>query len=130
MIDHLSFGVTDFERSAIFYDRALAPLGVSRLFHVTSGPVEKAAYGNAYPNLWIAADPAAVGKLHLAFTASDKDAVDAFYREALASGGTDNGAPGFRPEYHSGYYGAYVIDPDGHNIEAVFHDKTALIGVS
>lgn len=122
MIDHITFGVSDFERSAAFYTRAFAPLGVRRLFDVPleyTGGVRVAGYGDVRPWFWIAEQDATRGKLHIALTAPDRAAVDAFHREALAAGGTDNGAPGERPHYHPGYYGAFALDPDGHNIEAV-----------
>jgi catechol 2,3-dioxygenase-like lactoylglutathione lyase family enzyme len=122
MIDHITFGVSNFERSAAFYTRAFAPLGVTRLFDVPAehtGGVKVAGYGDARPWFWIAEQDATRGKLHIALQARDRAAVDAFYREALSAGGTDNGAPGLRPHYHADYYGAFVLDPDGHNIEAV-----------
>ncbi len=122
MIDHITFGVADFARSAAFYDRALAPLGIRRLFDVPmehSGGVPVTGYGDQRPWFWIAGEDAARGKLHVALSAETRAAVDAFYREALAAGGRDNGAPGLRPYYHPDYYGAFVLDPDGHNLEAV-----------
>lgn len=126
MIDHISFSVSDYARSAAFYDRALEPLGIKRLYEDTSGAVKTAGFGQPpRPEFWIAEHGASQGKLHVALAASSRDAVDAFYREALAAGGTDNGAPGYR-FYHPGYYGAFVIDPDGHNIEAVFHDPSKM----
>jgi len=122
MIDHITFGVSDFDRSAAFYDRALAPLGLSRLFEEEDGGVKVAGYGDARPFFWIVGARPVSGMLHVALGARDRAQVDAFHREGLAAGGTDNGAPGLRPQYHPGYYGAFVLDPDGHNIEAVFHD--------
>lgn len=125
MIDHISFGVTDFARSVAFYDRAFAPLGVTRLFTVppehTDG-VQVTGYGDTAPWFWIAEEDATSGTLHIALRASDRASVDAFYAAALAAGGSDNGAPGLRPHYHVAYYGAFVRDPDGHNIEAVCHN--------
>ncbi len=124
MIDHLTFGVRDFARSTGFYDRALAPLGVKRLFDV---PTEHTAgarttgYGDDRPWLWLADKNPTSGLMHVAIQASSRAAVDAFHREALAAGGRDNGAPGLRPYYHPDYYGAFILDPDGHNIEAVCH---------
>lgn len=124
MIDHVTFGVTDFEKSVAFYDRAFAPLGVRRLFTVplneTDG-VPVTGYGDDIPWFWIAQEDATRGKLHIALTAKDRAVVDAFHREALLAGGVDNGPPGLRAHYHPNYYGAYVLDPDGHNIEAVCH---------
>ncbi|WP_017178570.1 VOC family protein [Actinomyces timonensis] len=122
MIDHLSLGVSDPSASSAFYTRALAPLGYRVL--AEHGPViglgiERREDG---PNaeLWLVpADTPTV--VHLALTAESTEQVDAFYEAALAAGGSDNGSPGERPQYHPGYYGAFVLDPDGHNIEAVFH---------
>ena len=124
MIDHITFGVTDFARSVAFYDHAFAPLGVTRLFTVplehTDG-VNVTGYGDDRPWFWTAEEDATRGKLHVALTAPDSESVDAFHAAALAAGGVDNGAPGPRPHYHPDYYGAFVLDPDGHNIEAVCH---------
>ena len=124
MIDHITFGVTDFARSVAFYDHAFAPLGVTRLFNVplehTDG-VNVTGYGDDRPWFWIAEEDATRGKLHVALTAPDRESVDAFHAAALAAGGVDNGAPGPRPHYHPDYYGAFVLDPAGHNIEAVCH---------
>jgi catechol 2,3-dioxygenase-like lactoylglutathione lyase family enzyme len=122
MIDHITFGVSNFARSTSFYDRALAPLGVKRLFDVPleySGGVSITGYGDRRAWFWIAEQDATRGKLHVAISAESRAAVDAFYREALAAGGRDNGAPGPRPHYDPDYYGAFVLDPDGHNLEAV-----------
>lgn len=125
MIDHITFGVRNFERSVAFYDRAFAPLGVSRLYTVppehTDG-VKVTGYGDTHPWFWIAEEDATAGKLHIALLAKDRASVDAFYREAISAGGVDNGAPGLRAHYHPDYYGAFVLDPDGHNIEAVCHE--------
>lgn len=125
MIDHVTFGVTDFERSIQFYDRALSPLGVRRLFDASTLTAKATGYGDRRPWFWIAEHDPTSGKLHIAIRASGREAVDAFHREALLAGGMDNGGPGLRPHYHPGYYGAFVMDPDGHNIEAVFHDGSA-----
>jgi len=124
VIDHITIGISDFSRSTAFYDKALAPLGMKRLFdvpHEHSGGVDCTGYGDTRPFFWLAEEDATRGKLHIAFTAQDKAAVDGFHAAALAAGGKDNGAPGLRPHYHPGYYGAFVLDPDGHNVEAVFH---------
>jgi len=123
MLDHVSLGVSDFARSRAFYDRALAPLGLKVLFgdDATFG-----GYGDSRPFFWIGqpeADPSA--RAHVAFTAGDRRAVDAFYAAAMAAGGRDKGAPGLRPQYHADYYGAFVLDPDGNNIEAVCHAPAA-----
>ncbi len=122
MIDHITFGITDFTRSTAFYDQAFAPLGVKRLFTVPkehSGGVDITGYGDTRPWFWIAEQDATHGKLHVALEAVDRAAVDAFYAAAIAAGGRDNGPPGPRAHYHTDYYGAFVLDPDGHNIEAV-----------
>jgi catechol 2,3-dioxygenase-like lactoylglutathione lyase family enzyme len=122
MIDHITFGVADFARSTAFYDRAFAPLGVKRLFDVPpehTGGVSSTGYGDTRPWFWIAEQDATRGKLHVALEAQTRAAVDAFYREAIAAGGKDNGPPGPRPHYGPAYYGAFVWDPDGHNLEAV-----------
>jgi catechol 2,3-dioxygenase-like lactoylglutathione lyase family enzyme len=124
MIDHITFGVSDFARSTQFYDRAFAPLGIKRLFDVPkehTGGADCTGYGDSRPWFWIVEQDATRGKLHVAIRVESRAAVDAFHREALAAGGQDNGGPGLRPHYHPGYYGAFVLDPDGHNIEAVFH---------
>jgi catechol 2,3-dioxygenase-like lactoylglutathione lyase family enzyme len=124
MLDHITFGVTDFARSTAFYDKALAPLGVTRLFDVpaehTAG-VSVTGYGDTRPWFWIAEQDATRGKLHIAIQARSRADVDAFHAAAMAAGGRDNGGPGVRPHYHPDYYGAFVLDPDGHNIEAVCH---------
>jgi catechol 2,3-dioxygenase-like lactoylglutathione lyase family enzyme len=122
MIDHITFGVTDFDRSIAFYDKALAPLGVKRLFTVPAehtGGVRVTGYGDVRPWFWLAEQDATRGKLHVALGAASRAAVDAFHAAALTAGGTDNGPPGIRAHYDPDYYGAFVLDPDGHNIEAV-----------
>lgn len=120
MFDHVKFGVTDFAASKAFFVKALEPLGVAI---VAEGPpsygVELCAKGEASLCLVQTEDKPA--QLHLAFTAETRQQVDAFYRAALEPGGTDNGAPGLRPQYNAHYYAAFVIGPDGHNIEAVCH---------
>ena len=124
MIDHITFGVSDYARSTAFYDAALAPLGVRQLFKVPvedTGGIDSVGYGDTRPFFWIAGQNATRGKLHIALTARTRAEVDAFHAAALAAGGTDNGGPGVRPHYHPSYYGAFVLDPDGHNIEAVCH---------
>jgi len=119
MLDHVTIGVGDFARARAFYDAALAPLGITRI--ATDGALF-AGYGvppQAF--FWIGARDAIHTGTHIAFTAKDRATVDAFHRAALAAGGRDNGAPGLRPQYHGSYYGAFVLDPDGHNVEAVCH---------
>jgi len=120
MLDHMGFGVSDFRRSRAFYEKALAPLGILVVKEVPER--EAMGFGAAgKPFFWIAKAEGPSGRLHVAFTTEDRAAVDAFHRAAIAAGGTDNGAPGLRPHYHPAYYGAFVLDPDGNNIEAVCH---------
>jgi catechol 2,3-dioxygenase-like lactoylglutathione lyase family enzyme len=125
MLDHITFAVADVGRAKAFYDAALAPLEVSVQMEVSaeaSGSVAYMGYGEAgKPYFWISGGKPLTGRLHVAFAAKDRATVDAFYRAAMAAGGRDNGPPGLRPEYHPTYYGAFVLDPDGHNIEAVCH---------
>jgi catechol 2,3-dioxygenase-like lactoylglutathione lyase family enzyme len=124
VLDHIGFGVADFARSKAFYEKALAPLGYRIVKEVTAEQAGSNAAGfgdERKPYFWIGAGRESKEKLHVAFVARDRPAVDAFYRAALAAGGKDNGAPGLRPHYHPNYYGAFVLDPDGHNIEAVCH---------
>ena len=126
MIDHLGFGVGDYARAKAFYAAALAPLDYVLVMEVTpeQGESGKAAAGfgaGGKPDFWIGDDGATTPPAHIAVTAPTRGAVDAFYAAALAAGGTDNGAPGLRPQYHTDYYAAFVRDADGHNIEAVCH---------
>lgn len=125
MIDHTGVGVSDFAASKKFYSAALAPLGYALLAEfpaAVTGSVDVAGYGEPpKPDFWIAAGAPNTPPLHVAFRAERRELVDAFYRAALAAGGRDNGPPGLRPHYHPDYYGAFVLDPDGHNIEAVCH---------
>jgi catechol 2,3-dioxygenase-like lactoylglutathione lyase family enzyme len=123
MFDHVVFGVSDYEASKAFFIKALKPLGVTI---VSEGPlgVELSAM-NAEPSLCLFQTDEKPGYLHLAFTAENRQQVEAFYHAALEAGGKDNGAPGLRPQYHGKYYAAFVIGPDGHNIEAVCHETEA-----
>ena len=124
MIDHTGITVTEFEAAKEYYDRAFAPLNASLLYMVpfeyTDG-VKAGGYGRDRPTFWISEGEAQNPPLHIAVTAESRDQVDAFHAAALAAGGRDNGAPGLRPHYHENYYGAFVLDPDGNNIEAVCH---------
>ena len=118
MIDHVIIGVRDLAASRAFYERALPPLGISVVLeHPTSG----VGLGRDGKPFFFIAARAPSGPVHLAFATGDTAAVDAFHREAVAAGGRDNGRPGLRPQYHAAYYGAFVLDPDGNNIEAVCH---------
>jgi catechol 2,3-dioxygenase-like lactoylglutathione lyase family enzyme len=126
MLDHVGFSVSDYERSKAFYARALAPLGYTLIMEVgadrTGAGAPAAGFGaGGKPDFWIGGEGAINHPLHVAIVAKDRATVDAFHRAALAAGGKDNGAPGLRPHYHPNYYGAFVLDPDGHNIEAVCH---------
>ena len=124
MLDHIGIGVSDFARAKAFYDKALAPLGIALVMEVSAeqtGDQPACGFGSqGKPYFWFGA-AAEVARAHIAFVAKDRGTVDAFYKAALAAGGADNGAPGLRPHYHENYYGAFVLDPDGHNIEAVCH---------
>ena len=117
MIDHVGIRVSDYESSKRFYEAALVPLGYRLQMEGISG----AGFGRSgKPDFWIKqGEPSP--SVHIAFASDDRATVDAFHRAALLAGGHDNGAPGLRPEYHPGYYGAFVLDPDGYNIEAVCH---------
>ena len=124
ILDHIGVPVSDYARSVAFYDAVLAPLGIRRVMEVTAemtGGDAHAGYGLAKPEFWIGTDAALKGRLHVAFTAPSRAAVDAFHAAAITAGAGDNGAPGIRAHYHPDYYGAFVLDPDGHNIEAVCH---------
>ena len=132
MLDHISLRVADYERSKKFYEAALAPLGYTFAMETNSGAGFRKEF---IPDFWIkqgepgnagaGAEPQVPGcggpSVHVAFASDNRSTVDAFYRAALAAGARDNGAPGLRPNYHSNYYGAFVLDPDGYNIEAVCH---------
>jgi catechol 2,3-dioxygenase-like lactoylglutathione lyase family enzyme len=119
MLDHVTIGVTDVGRSMSFYDRALKSLGIERLYG-DGGTF--AGYGiGRKAFFWIGRRDQVTTGAHIAFTAVDRAAVDAFHVFALAAGGRENGPPGLRPQYHAHYYGAFILDPDGHNIEAVCH---------
>jgi len=117
MLDHVSLGVSDIERSRKFYDHALGPLGIERLY--AEGETASGYGANRKAFFWIGLREASQTGCHVAFAAEDRETVDRFHQAALAAGGRDNGQPGLRPHYHENYYGAFVLDPDGHNIEAV-----------
>jgi len=125
MIDHTGLAVSDLSRAKSFYAAALQPLGIALLMEVTAeqtGDGAHAGFGIAgKPFFWIGDHGAPSSGVHIAFTAENRTQVDAFYRAALKAGGRDNGGPGLRPHYHANYYGAFVLDPDGNNIEAVCH---------
>jgi catechol 2,3-dioxygenase-like lactoylglutathione lyase family enzyme len=125
VIDHLGLQVGDYVRALRFYRLALAPLGISVVMQVTKEETdghEGAGFGRGgKPSFWISAGQGTVPRLHVAFVADNRAAVDRFFEAALHAGGVDNGAPGNRAHYHPNYYGAFVLDPEGHNIEAVCH---------
>ncbi len=124
MFDHVKFGVRDFAASKAFYLQALAPIGVAVVSEgEPSYGVELSGGGDVSLCLFETSEKPA--HLHVAFVAQERAQVDAFYRAALAAGGKDNGPPGLRPRYHANYYAAFVIDPDGHNIEMVCHKPEA-----
>lgn len=127
VIDHIGVNVSDYERSKEFYQKALEPLGITLVMEYGKA----AGFGMAgKPELWVGqgkmsfqteAHLSPITPIHICFAAPSRAAVDAFYHAALEAGGRDYGPPGVRPHYHANYYGAFILDPDGHNIEAVFH---------
>jgi catechol 2,3-dioxygenase-like lactoylglutathione lyase family enzyme len=124
VLDHIEFAVADAERSRRFYEEALRPFGMTVIIRV--GPERTRAGGtrygfgrDGYPRIWFHDGEAASAPIHLALATADRQVVDAFHAAALAAGGTDNGAPGIRARYHPDYYAAFVLDPDGNNLEAV-----------
>ena len=122
MLHHLSFAVSDLARAALFYDAALGAIGYARVWTDATaiGYGEAAGRGDRFAIKMVGAGRVVPGPgFHLAFAAADRGAVDAFHRAALQAGGTDNGAPGLRPQYGADYYAAFVLDPDGYRIEAV-----------
>lgn len=126
MIDHTGINASDFAKSKAFYERALAPLGYVLMMELPAaftGKVDVAGFGEPpKPDFWLVAGKPNDPPVHVAFRAASRALVDAFYEAALAAGGRDNGGPGLRPQYHPGYYGAFVLDPDGNNVEAVCHE--------
>lgn len=126
MLDHVGFAVSDLERSRRFYEAALQPLGVELLYEIPpelteAGGTALGFGSNAKPYFWIGDKERPGEGTHVAFTASSRAAVRAFYHAGIAAGGRDHGAPGLRPHYHEHYYGAFLLDPDGFNVEAVCH---------
>ena len=120
VIDHVTVGVSDLQRSREFYRRALVPLGFAEISSTTADEIEfglEEAADFAISTAYRTGAP-----VHVAFAADRREQVDAFYAAAIEAGGRDNGAPGRRPEYSEGYYGAFVLDPDGHNVEVVNHN--------
>jgi catechol 2,3-dioxygenase-like lactoylglutathione lyase family enzyme len=129
MIDHTGIDMSDPARSRRFYEAALAPLGYSVLMEIpkehTGGVVVFGMGVAPKPDFWLHEGSPQKPRVHIAFRATNRAVVDAFYRAAMEAGGTDNGPPGIRPHYHANYYGAFVLDPDGHNIEACCHDPAS-----
>lgn len=135
MIDHIGLSISNLAKARAFYDAAFKPLGFAMVMEVTPqmtgsrftglgyGPVGSDIEGlqSGKPSFWISDEGKTQPRTHVAFVAGTRAQVDAFHAAALAAGGTDNGAPGVRPHYHANYYAAFVLDPDGHNIEAVCH---------
>ena len=123
ILDHVGIKVSDFDRSKAFYRETLGTLGIELLADFTFGDEKVAGFGKEHANFWISNGRQTRGEAHVAFTAASRAEVAAFYSVALSMGGRDNGAPGLRPHYHPNYYGAFVFDPDGNNIEAVCHER-------
>jgi catechol 2,3-dioxygenase-like lactoylglutathione lyase family enzyme len=122
IIDHIGLAIGDYERSKQFYSRALAPLGIELVLEVEG----RAGFGKqGKPEFWFGVHSEYQKPMHIAFSADNREQVRAFYAAALEAGGKNNGVPGIREIYHPNYYGAFVIDPDGHNIEAVCHKPEA-----
>ena len=121
MFDHVKFGVSDYAASRAFYLKALEPLGVTVVSEGAPSYGVELSRPEGQVSLCLFQTEEKPAHLHIAFVAEHRRQVDAFYRAALEAGGKDNGAPGLRPHYHPNYYAAFVIDPDGHNIEAVCH---------
>jgi catechol 2,3-dioxygenase-like lactoylglutathione lyase family enzyme len=126
ILDHFGLGVSDYPRAKAFYGAALAPLGITLVMEFgpehTPGKVWACGFGRAgKPEFWIGSDGRTTPPAHVAFMAESRAQVRAFHEAALRAGGRDNGAPGLRPQYHPNYYGAFVLDLDGHNVEAVCH---------
>jgi len=124
-LDHTSLSVSDFAAAKAFYSAALEPLGIAVLMEfpkAMTGDFDIVGLGsNGKPFFWLAGAGKTTPKVHIAFGASSRAEVDAFYQAAIAAGGRDNGKPGVRAQYHPTYYGAFVLDADGHNVEAVCH---------
>ena len=126
MLDHIGLAISDIRRSEGFYEAALKPLGIAKLYEYGPDRTDSGAtaigFGkDMFPFFWIGDNETVGAGTHVAFTAPDRATVDAFYQAAIAAGGRDNGPPGPRPKYHPNYYGAFVLDPDGINVEAVCH---------
>jgi len=125
MLDHIGIGASDFDASRRFYDAALAALDMGVVIEISaemSGSYHGVGYGKGVkPVFWVSSGGARGPGIHVAFTAASRAQVDAFHAAGLKAGGRDNGPPGLRPHYHPSYYGAFLFDPDGINVEAVCH---------
>jgi len=125
MLDHIGISVSEYKKSKSFYELALKPIGYKMLYEVPkehTGGLGVCGFGEpSGPDFWISEGTPNQPPIHIAFRVDSQKKVDDFYQSAIEAGGKDNGKPGLRPQYHPNYYGAFVLDPDGHNIEAVFH---------
>jgi len=125
MIDHIGIVVSDVEKSKVFYTSALAPISYTLIMELpvsVTGTTDVAGFGEPdKPDFWISGGIPGESSTHVAFNVANREMVDEFYKAAIEAGGTDNGGPGLRPHYHPNYYGAFVLDLDGNNIEAVCH---------
>lgn len=121
VLDHVGFKVSDIERSAAFYREALGTLGIEVLADFKVGSHRHVGFGIDKPDFWISSGRPLRGETHVAFKAASRSEVESFHAVALSMGGRDNGEPGVRAHYHPDYYGAFVLDPDGNNVEAVCH---------
>jgi catechol 2,3-dioxygenase-like lactoylglutathione lyase family enzyme len=122
IFDHVGLKVTDFDRALALYEAALGALGIKMLASFTIGKERHAGFGETRPTFWLSDGLTARGTTHVAFRARSRAEVESFHAIALSMGGRDNGTPGLRAQYHPDYFGAFVLDFDGHNIEAVCHD--------
>ena len=125
MFDHVKFGVSDYAASKAFYLKALGPLGVTVVSEGSPAYGVELSQPGGKSSLCLCQTDEKPAHLHIAFVADNRQQVEAFYRAALEAGGKDHGAPGLRPHYHANYFAAFVLDPDGHNIEAVCHAPQA-----
>jgi catechol 2,3-dioxygenase-like lactoylglutathione lyase family enzyme len=120
-LDHISFQASDYDKSRAFYIAALAPLGINAMMEFGEAGERTTGFGDSTPFFWLGEGDGLVGRLHVSFSAGSHAQVQGFHAAAMAAGALDNGGPGLRAEYHPTYYAAFVLDPDGHNIEAVCH---------
>ncbi len=121
-LDHIGIKVVDFKTAKAFYEKVLATLGIAPIMVMEEETFSGAGFGrDGKPDFWVSSGESATSPIHIAFAARSSHEVDAFYVAARAAGARDNGPPGIRKDYHPNYYAAFVLDPDGHNVEAVFH---------